>query len=364
MDDLWRPTEIHSEEAEESVLIISPPPSGFCTTVFVEKLHPDACDLKRADPGAAGFDISALRKTVVPKGGRAAIDTGLKVKFGTGMFMQVLSRSGLALKHGIIVGGGVIDSSYRGEVKVILFNHGDKDVTFDAGDRVAQVVFQMIADTGVNIVYGPITDTTVRGTGGFGHSGIAALDRNITHAKTMEEFVYMITPVFDKGNLDAFLSYCKELVVGLPSKTMVISGPSNSGKSFLLLVVCSILQEKHCVMPLRDTKEHLRKMKNTHVYMKHLLERKLFVLHAECPKDISKLHESIKVLQSDEVTKDVPILVMLDRDEEFGGLTFEHKSIATKDMFYPDAPRPSYCEAKFWDEDVNARFAEALKHAE
>lgn len=128
-----------------------------------------------ATPGSAGMDIRAsLGEPVVLKAGqRILIPTGLFVKIPEGYEIQIRPRSGLALKFGITVlnAPGTIDSDYRDEIGVILFNTSDRDFTVSPGERVAQMVLAEVP----RIEWEPVnsfgTDTTNRG-GGFGHTGI------------------------------------------------------------------------------------------------------------------------------------------------------------------------------------------------
>jgi dUTP pyrophosphatase len=86
-----------------------------------------------------------------------------------GVYGRVAPRSGLAVKHGIQVGAGVVDPDYTGEVKVVLFNHGDKDFEVKKGDRVAQLILERCETPEVEEV-GTVEDTE-RGAGGFGSTG-------------------------------------------------------------------------------------------------------------------------------------------------------------------------------------------------
>jgi len=123
--------------------------------------------------GAAGMDLRAAVEDplVIPPGGRDAVPTGLKVAAPPGFELQVRPRSGLALKHGIIVPNspGTIDSDYRGEVKVILMNLGTEDFVIRRGDRIAQLVLARVET--VAWVETEALPDTARSDGGFGHTG-------------------------------------------------------------------------------------------------------------------------------------------------------------------------------------------------
>jgi dUTP pyrophosphatase len=124
-----------------------------------------------ATSGAAGMDVLAAEDCVIGPGQRHAVATGLAVAIPQGYEIQVRPRSGLALKHGITVPNtpGTIDSDYRGELKVILINHGAGDFAIQRGDRIAQLVLASVTQAAWEEV-GEL-DTTTRGAGGFGSTG-------------------------------------------------------------------------------------------------------------------------------------------------------------------------------------------------
>lgn len=125
-----------------------------------------------ASKGAAGMDISAAESLVLRAGRRHAVATGFAFAIPDGYEVQVRPRSGLALKHGItcLNTPGTIDSDYRGEVKVILANLGEDDFQITKGDRIAQIVVAPV--THAAMVEVEEIDDTVRGTGGFGSTGV------------------------------------------------------------------------------------------------------------------------------------------------------------------------------------------------
>ncbi len=125
--------------------------------------------------GAAGLDLLAAldpgSDITIEPGARAMVPTGLKMAIPVGFEVQVRPRSGLAVKHGVSVlnAPGTIDSDYRGEVKVILINHGTAPFVVRRGDRIAQMVVASV----VRVLWeeaGSLTETT-RGAGGFGSTG-------------------------------------------------------------------------------------------------------------------------------------------------------------------------------------------------
>ncbi|MCJ2183063.1 dUTP diphosphatase [Novosphingobium sp. 1949] len=124
-----------------------------------------------ATAGAAGMDVVSAEDVTLAPGGRHAVATGLAMAIPEGFEIQVRPRSGLALKHAITVPNtpGTIDSDYRGELKVILINHGHEDFSIVRGDRVAQLVLAPVIQAAWLEV--EELDETVRGEGGFGSTG-------------------------------------------------------------------------------------------------------------------------------------------------------------------------------------------------
>ena len=124
-----------------------------------------------ATDGAAGMDVVSAEDVDLAPGARHAVATGLSVAIPAGYEIQVRPRSGLALKHGVTVPNtpGTIDSDYRGELKVILINHGSNSFSIRRGDRVAQLVVAPVT-RGI-WVEADTLDHTARGEGGFGSTG-------------------------------------------------------------------------------------------------------------------------------------------------------------------------------------------------
>lgn len=123
---------------------------------------------------AAGFDIYSTVDAKIAPGNRVAVDTGLVVAIPKGYYGRVAPRSGLAVNKGIDVCAGVIDSDYRGEVKVVLANNlhnAEPFVLLESGTRVAQLILEKYADD-VELVPMDTVDETQRGTGGFGSTGL------------------------------------------------------------------------------------------------------------------------------------------------------------------------------------------------
>lgn len=140
-------------------------------TLKFKRIHPDSVLPAYAHPSDAGMDIRSVADMTVPARGRALVPTGLVVLLPPLYEAQVRPRSGLALKHGITVLNtpGTIDSGYRGEIGVILFNSSDVDFQVKKGDRVAQVVIAPV--TQPVIEEAQEIDETDRGAGGFGSTG-------------------------------------------------------------------------------------------------------------------------------------------------------------------------------------------------
>ena len=134
------------------------------------RLHPNAVVPTRANPDDAGYDLTSVETVRLAPGSRALVRTGWAIAIPPGHVGIIAPRSGLAYKNGIEIMGGVIDSGYRGEVRVILKN-SDPNKPFDVapGVRVAQLVIKAIATP--DVVEVESLDETERGEGGFGSSG-------------------------------------------------------------------------------------------------------------------------------------------------------------------------------------------------
>jgi dUTP pyrophosphatase len=147
------------------------------TTVRVERLpHAEGLALPAYETtGSAGMDLRAAlpasEPVVLHPGERKLIPTGLKIALEPGYEAQVRPRSGLALKHGVtcLNSPGTIDSDYRGEVGVILINHGQLAFEINRGERIAQMVIAPYAQAVMAEV--EALDETARGAGGFGSTG-------------------------------------------------------------------------------------------------------------------------------------------------------------------------------------------------
>ncbi|XP_064981155.1 deoxyuridine 5'-triphosphate nucleotidohydrolase-like isoform X1 [Musa acuminata AAA Group] len=138
--------------------------------IRVKKLSQNAILPSRASPLSAGYDLSSAAGVLVPARGKALVPTDLSIAIPADTYARIAPRSGLAWKHSIDVGAGVIDADYRGPIGVILFNHSDVDFEVKPGDRIAQVIIERIMTPEVVEVLD--LDSTVRGDGGFGSTGV------------------------------------------------------------------------------------------------------------------------------------------------------------------------------------------------
>jgi dUTP pyrophosphatase len=138
----------------------------------VTRLRDDARIPNRAHDGDAGLDLYAAETATIDPGDRATVATGIAVEIPAGFAGLVLPRSGLAARHGIALvnAPGLIDSGYRGEIRVLLLNTDRRDrFSVSPGDRIAQLVLTPVADA--EPVEVTELATSVRGEGGFGSSG-------------------------------------------------------------------------------------------------------------------------------------------------------------------------------------------------
>jgi dUTP diphosphatase len=139
--------------------------------VAITRLDPDLPLPRYARADDAGLDLHAARDVALEPGERALVETGMAVAIPPGWAGLVLPRSGLALRHGVTVlnAPGLIDAGYRGEIKVLLINHGRERATLQRGDRIAQLVIQSVGRAELSEVERlPASD---RSEGGFGSTG-------------------------------------------------------------------------------------------------------------------------------------------------------------------------------------------------
>jgi len=155
-----------------------PPPLGLERIRVRVRRLPHAMDLplpSYASAGAAGLDVRAAlaESVVIPPAAIVGIPTGLQVEIPPGFELQIRPRSGLAARHGVTLANApaTIDSDYRGEIVVALINHSAAPFAVERGARIAQLVLGRVPMVEWDEA-GELSETT-RGTGGFGHTGIA-----------------------------------------------------------------------------------------------------------------------------------------------------------------------------------------------
>lgn len=139
-----------------------PPPPALQVKLLSEHARPPT----RGSAFAAGYDLYAAKEATVPARGKVLVDTDISIAVPAGTYGRVAPRSGLASKHSIDVGAGVIDADYRGPLKVLLFNFSDADFVVAVGERVAQLIVERIYTPDVLVV--DQLEDSVRGAGGFG----------------------------------------------------------------------------------------------------------------------------------------------------------------------------------------------------
>ena len=141
--------------------------------ILIKKTSKEVITPKYKTDGSSGVDLSAFldKEVVIKPNSSELIPTGLQVAIPEELEIQIRPRSGLAAKEsiGVLNSPGTIDSDYRGELKIILFNHGNKDFVINNGDRIAQMVLVPILKMEFEEV--DSLPNTVRGQGGFGSTG-------------------------------------------------------------------------------------------------------------------------------------------------------------------------------------------------
>jgi dUTP pyrophosphatase len=150
--------------------------------LIIEKMDTRVHTPSYGSEGAAGLDLCSFGDHVVPKHSRKLIPTGLRLKWvhteDTGespsdYYLRIAPRSGLSVKHSIDIGAGVVDSDYRGEVRICFINHSEVDYPIADGDRIAQGILEKINRfSSMDVVYpGTLNADTARGESGFGSTG-------------------------------------------------------------------------------------------------------------------------------------------------------------------------------------------------
>ncbi|KZZ86561.1 deoxyuridine 5'-triphosphate nucleotidohydrolase [Ascosphaera apis ARSEF 7405] len=142
----------------------------------IKKLVAHAKLPTRGSALAAGYDLYAAEDTVIPAKNKGLVSTGLAMSIPVGTYGRVAPRSGLASKHFIDTGAGVVDADYRGEVKVLLFNFSSDDFkAVSRGDRIAQLILEKIYHPEIQLV-DELAESN-RGAGGFGSTGTAEMSK-------------------------------------------------------------------------------------------------------------------------------------------------------------------------------------------
>jgi len=138
-------------------------------TIKFKKTHEDAQLPKKNHHDDAGWDLFSVEQVTIPSKGSAVVPVGLQLAYvEPGYWVRVASRSGLSFKNNILAHPGVIDSGYRGDLGVLLYNHGDTDYEVKKGDKVAQILVHFNID--LDVEWGEV-EVTMRGEKGFGSSG-------------------------------------------------------------------------------------------------------------------------------------------------------------------------------------------------
>lgn len=137
--------------------------------VKVQLLQSGARVPTKNNPTDAGFDLYSIIDTIIPAKQRKTVKTGIAIEMPENMAGLIWPRSGLSVKQGIDVLAGVVDSGYRGEIMVCLYNTSDENVSINRGDRIAQIIFQEVPR--IMMVSQEELGSSQRGDNGFGSSG-------------------------------------------------------------------------------------------------------------------------------------------------------------------------------------------------
>lgn len=150
-----------------------------------KKLTKDAIIPRREHSNDAGLDLFCNEPIVIPPKERILVSTGIACSFPGGYVLKVENKSGRSLTYGLLVGGGIIDSGYRGEIKVILFNLSGHKIAIGKGEKIAQLIlYPVCLDEPVEV---EDLDETERGTGGFGSTGLRANEEDEKLIKLMSD---------------------------------------------------------------------------------------------------------------------------------------------------------------------------------
>ena len=133
------------------------------------KINNMATTPRRATLGSAGLDLTSCEDVVILAHGKALVSTGIAMSIPQGHYGRIAPRSGFSYRCHTDIGAGVIDSDYRGEVKVLIFNLSSESTEIRKGDKIAQIIIEKHAPLSPKLVTS--LDNTVRGENGFGSSG-------------------------------------------------------------------------------------------------------------------------------------------------------------------------------------------------
>jgi len=140
----------------------------FNTSFKVKLVNESAIIPQKADNGCAGYDVYSTIETVINPGSRMLVPVGISTEIPRHYYLRIAPRSGMSVK-GIDIGAGVIDSSYRGEIKVLVVNNSETEFVISKGYKIAQMVMERCANPEITLVDN--LSETERGYGGFGSSG-------------------------------------------------------------------------------------------------------------------------------------------------------------------------------------------------
>ena len=142
----------------------------FNSRIKIKLLHNDVLMPIVANYGDAGLDLYLYEdKVIIPAKERKSVSTGISIEIPYGHYGKVASRSGNSFNYGIEVGAGIIDSNYRGEIKILLYNHSNEDIIFTKNKRIAQLIIHKILPPLIYKV--DKLESSIRGELGFGSSG-------------------------------------------------------------------------------------------------------------------------------------------------------------------------------------------------
>ena len=113
----------------------------------VKLLSPKGRLPTKGTDSSAGYNLTSAQQIVIPKGGKALVQTDISLSVPRGTYGRIAPRSGLAVRYGINMGAGVIDADYTGPIGIVLFNHGDQDFQIQEGNQIAQLILEQIANS-------------------------------------------------------------------------------------------------------------------------------------------------------------------------------------------------------------------------